>query len=205
MQKIFEFKGKGRKDGASASDTAEFLIEALIGHLRNSIILADMHKSFSEEVAWLLRNMHRQFGNWEKFSAQLPEKLRGELQDLVDNFHGESLEHVSGLSMLVKNVFDRLVLGEDYMAGAWLGLIIYAASNADMRLKFHNDTGYDLNSVLKAVGLTKMIDEATGYTKDVMIKWCDWVTENLWGEEGLKPVKPDSWTTTTIRGKAKRE
>ena len=41
----------------------------------------------------------------------------------------------------------------------------------------------DIQAVVDSKGMDKMIDEATGFTKDAVIKWADWVTVNHWGEE----------------------
>ena len=74
--------------------------------------------------------------------------------------------------------------GEDYMVDAWFGLVMYASKQEDYREQFKKDTDMDL-SVIGSVGLDRMICDATGYTDAVVIKWCDWVTKNLWGIDGI--------------------
>jgi hypothetical protein len=74
--------------------------------------------------------------------------------------------------------------GLPLMTGAWLGLIYFAASEAEMRAAFTEDTGHDLLRVLRAGGLDKLVDKATGYDRAVVAAFADWVTVNMWGEEG---------------------
>jgi hypothetical protein len=74
-------------------------------------------------------------------------------------------------------------LGEDYMIDAWVGLVLYAVNFEANRIKFKTDTGFDIENVLTARGLMALIDEATEFKKTVIVEWCDWVTENLWGLE----------------------
>jgi len=73
--------------------------------------------------------------------------------------------------------------GYDYMAGAWAGLLSWAATVDKFVEEFKAETGYDLRDVLTSRGINKMIDEATGHDKAVVVAWADWVTRNLWGEE----------------------
>lgn len=72
--------------------------------------------------------------------------------------------------------------GHEIMGGAWLGLVIYAFSVEDNRNQFKAETGIDISDVVNSKGIKKAIDQATGYEKDAIVKWADWVTKNLWGE-----------------------
>lgn len=71
--------------------------------------------------------------------------------------------------------------GEDYMFDAWFTFLKFAFGIERYRDQFKEETGIDLLNIIEARGLDKMIDESTGRTKDAVIKWADWVTENLWG------------------------
>lgn len=77
-------------------------------------------------------------------------------------------------------------MGEDIMIGAWIGLLVWASEKEDIVEDFKRDTGKDIKSFLNRTPIIRMIDEATGYDKDVVIAWADWVTENLWGIEGVE-------------------
>lgn len=73
--------------------------------------------------------------------------------------------------------------GEDYLFPGWLSCVRASISMPDFVKQFKDDTGIDILSVIHSRGLTKMIDEATGYDKVAITKWADWVTLNLWGVE----------------------
>ena len=66
------------------------------------------------------------------------------------------------------------------MAPAYLGLIRYASTQPEMIKQFEHDTGMKFR--FASGGIEKMIDEATGYRKDLVFKFAHWVTENLWGD-----------------------
>jgi len=70
------------------------------------------------------------------------------------------------------------------MQGAFLACARWASGEKKFTDTFKEDTGYDLLSVIRSAPLESMIDEATGYTKTVFFAWLDWVSENVWGEEG---------------------
>lgn len=74
-------------------------------------------------------------------------------------------------------------LGKDEMAPAWAGCFRWALSEKELRSKFRIETGFDVDHVLKATGINAMIDKATGYQKEMVIKFADWVTEKIWGVE----------------------
>ena len=71
--------------------------------------------------------------------------------------------------------------GEEYMAGAWFALVLYAYDQASFRLEFKKETGIDIVNVVKSQGINAMIDKATGFQVVALAKWLDWVTKNLWG------------------------
>ena len=73
--------------------------------------------------------------------------------------------------------------GEDYMVGAWMDFLFFLYRQEWARNEFKTETGIDIRGVLLSGGINKMIDEATGFTRDAVIKWADWVTLNHWGVE----------------------
>ena len=79
--------------------------------------------------------------------------------------------------------------GEDYMVGAWLGLLIYTSSKIDHwgKVQFKKETNIDIDKILSAKGINTIIDEVTGYQREAVVKWADWVTKNIWGSEEDQP------------------
>lgn len=74
-------------------------------------------------------------------------------------------------------------VGDDVMFPAWYGLILFCYENRKIRQAFFNDTGIDIQEIVQAKGLNKMIDESTGRTEEALVAFADWVTVNYWGEE----------------------
>jgi hypothetical protein len=72
--------------------------------------------------------------------------------------------------------------GLPLMSEAWFACVLWAAGKPENLKQFKEETGHDLNDVLKSRGLNKMIDQATGYDRTVIAAWADWVTKNFWGE-----------------------
>jgi len=68
---------------------------------------------------------------------------------------------------------------DHYMAGAYLGLLSWAAREEKIIEAFEKDTGISLE--IKG-GIEGMIDKATGYQEDLVFKFAHWVTANLWGD-----------------------
>lgn len=73
--------------------------------------------------------------------------------------------------------------GEDYMFPAWMACVVSIAQNPGAVKQFKEETGHDLESVMKARGMAALIDNATGHAETVLAAWCDWVTLNVWGVE----------------------
>ena len=78
------------------------------------------------------------------------------------------------------------------MVDAWFGLVLYAYGVPEHREAFKNESGIDIENVAHAMGITAMIDKASGFQSDAVAKWADWVTRNLWGvEENEQTIRPD--------------
>lgn len=73
--------------------------------------------------------------------------------------------------------------GLPLMAPAWLGCLLWAASEPNCAAQFTTDTGHNI-AALRSTGINALIDKATGYDRSVLVAFADWVTLNLWGEEG---------------------
>lgn len=69
------------------------------------------------------------------------------------------------------------------MEDAWFGCVVHAISEDEALERFRSDTGIDLKSFARRGVLIQAVDEATGYERFVMLKFLDWVTEHVWGEE----------------------
>lgn len=74
-------------------------------------------------------------------------------------------------------------MGLPMMYDAWMGLVIWSSTQEGALAAFKADTGFDLESLLRASALDQMIDQATGHGKTVCLAWLDWVTRTQWGEE----------------------
>jgi len=72
-------------------------------------------------------------------------------------------------------------MGLPIMIDAWLGCVNWAVTVNDFKKDFKKETGLDVGKLLKRSSLEIMIDESTGFEQDAISKWCDWVTENIWG------------------------
>lgn len=74
-------------------------------------------------------------------------------------------------------------IGEDYMFDAWFGCVIWAANDKNCQCAFKEKTTYDITSLIGRNGIEIAIDKVSGYEKSIVIAFCDWVTENIWGKE----------------------
>jgi hypothetical protein len=79
--------------------------------------------------------------------------------------------------------------GYPAMKEAWSVCLSWAISHDNMRMQFKAETGFDIDSLINASALCRMINEGTGYERDVFIAWCDWVTENVWGVDDQEVEK----------------
>jgi hypothetical protein len=77
--------------------------------------------------------------------------------------------------------------GLPLMLDAWNGCVSFAISQPDIREVFKKNTGIDLEMLTKRSPIVAMIDKASGYEQDVIAKFADWVTVNLWGKSGDIP------------------
>lgn len=72
------------------------------------------------------------------------------------------------------------------MVSFWLACLVWAATDAEIVAGFERATGYRLGSLFSR-GIDRLIDEATGHHREIVIAWADYVTTNFWGEEGKVP------------------
>lgn len=73
--------------------------------------------------------------------------------------------------------------GEEHMFPAWYGYVLFAVNDAVICEEFKDKTGIIVKYFLQGGQIGKMIDSATGYEKDVLVKWCDFITEHHFGVE----------------------
>tara|TARA_R100001530_G_scaffold1886_1_gene3238 strand:- start:15736 stop:16005 length:270 start_codon:yes stop_codon:yes gene_type:complete len=69
------------------------------------------------------------------------------------------------------------------LMGAWFSCVSASVGVEGITKSFKDDTGIDITILVNRSPIEKLIDEATGLDKDIAIKWCDWVTKNIWGEQ----------------------
>lgn len=77
--------------------------------------------------------------------------------------------------------------GEDYMMPAFVGLVQYAAGDEDSRAAFKEATGSDIARLVSRSAIEAAVDRATGYDKDLVGKFADWVATQLWNPEPHHP------------------
>jgi len=73
--------------------------------------------------------------------------------------------------------------GDNIMTEAWLSCVSASSGVEGITKAFKEDTGIDIAVLVNRSPIEKMIDEATGLDKEIVVKWCDWVTKNIWGEQ----------------------
>lgn len=71
--------------------------------------------------------------------------------------------------------------GFPLMEDAWAGCMMWAIGEPEVRAKFTEATGLSIEDLVNQRGFAKLIDEATGYKRDVLLRFLDWATENVWG------------------------
>lgn len=76
--------------------------------------------------------------------------------------------------------------GLPLMLDAWIGLVHWAIGKETFRERFKKDTGHDFKFLLSRSPIDMMIDKSTGIEREIFVAFCDWVTENLWGD-GTEP------------------
>lgn len=82
----------------------------------------------------------------------------------------------------MNNLFTKEPYGLPLMQDAFFDFVLWAVGQTDMLAQFKKDSGYELESLIPKNGLERMIDEATGRTKDIIGKFIDWLIVNHWGE-----------------------
>ena len=81
----------------------------------------------------------------------------------------------------------KMPMGWPLMAEAWACCLEWAITQEPTRDNFKAATGYDLMKLVNRTAIDNMIDQSTGFEKQVMLTWLDWATENIWGLEGSEP------------------
>ena len=84
----------------------------------------------------------------------------------------------------MSKLFTKIPVGWPLMKDAFLDFVSHSKGQKKIRMEFKEATGNDLKSLITKNGLEAMIDEATGYTEDILKQFIDWLIVNYWGEEG---------------------
>ena len=66
-------------------------------------------------------------------------------------------------------------------AAAWRDGIMWAVKDPDVLVAFRDDTGTDL--VEPRSPIDRLVDDATGKSRDDLARFVDWFTEEIWGAE----------------------
>lgn len=95
--------------------------------------------------------------------------------------------------------------GLPLMLDAWIGCVMWASGQELIVAEFCKETGFNANFFIHRSALDAAIDKATGFEREIMVRFCDFVTERLWGIEGEGPVEDKPCTeidTGTASGEA---
>lgn len=77
-----------------------------------------------------------------------------------------------------RDLISECLPAEDhFMAPAWLGLVYFAAGKSEFIKSFEKDSGLKFRF---PKGIEGLIDEVTGYQEELIFKFAQWVTKNLW-------------------------
>ncbi len=76
-----------------------------------------------------------------------------------------------------------LYADDELMMGAWVDCVNYCITEEHRLLEFKQDTGIDMMGLVGCSPFEQMIDKATGRDKEYILRFCDWVTKNVWGEK----------------------
>ena len=69
----------------------------------------------------------------------------------------------------------------------------WAIQQPNIRQRFALDTGHDVEALIRASIIEKMIDDASGRTNAVTAAWIDWVRTNFWGDSSTQTTtSPES-------------
>ena len=84
---------------------------------------------------------------------------------------------VPGMKVVPAFAYDPL------MMGAWVSCMSWAIGKPEIRDEFKAETGHDIDSIVMARGIDRMIDEETGHAREVFAAWSDWATIRFWGTD----------------------
>jgi hypothetical protein len=77
----------------------------------------------------------------------------------------------------------------EYMAGAWVGALMWAVTNDGIMAQFRAETGNNWRPAGSIIG--QMIDDATGYEVDFVRQFAKWFNDNVWGDPDAE-IEEDS-------------
>lgn len=82
-------------------------------------------------------------------------------------------------------------MGLPLMGPAWASLLQWAIREPAIRARFKKETGHDLLSLASAHPINRMIDQATGRERAMILAFADWVSVNYWGVEKRTSAEQD--------------
>lgn len=76
--------------------------------------------------------------------------------------------------------------GDPILSGAFMGCVNFATRQQQLVDQFEQESGLKLSRLVAASPIEKMVDDATGFSRELVAKWFDWVALNVWGD-GSEP------------------
>lgn len=73
--------------------------------------------------------------------------------------------------------------GDPILSGAFMACVNHATGNPEMRAAFEKEAGCSLDRLVTRSPIEKMVDDSTGFSRDLVAKWFDWVATNVWGDD----------------------
>lgn len=93
--------------------------------------------------------------------------------------------------------------GGDWMCPAWASFVLWAATNDEILNAFHKATKLDARALESRSGLIRAIDEATGFEREIVLKFLDFATLNYWGTTPDRPCASAATAPASGQGRKK--
>lgn len=100
-----------------------------------------------------------------------------------------------GIDALATETLDIVALmpadTPEYMVGAWVGCLQWAAGVPELVERFHTETGVPRQG---RTPLERLVDGASGFNRNIAEQFVRWANVNVWGEMGGPdaPQPPES-------------
>lgn len=113
---------------------------------------------------------------------------------------GDAPDEPTALPILGMKLTPAYWGSDPLMMGAYMSHLTYCVGKPEIKARFKAETGMDLDRVLMARGLEQMVDKATGHDRATVAAFADWVTEWLWGIDGVEPTEEQQDGAGDTRG-----